>query len=640
MSTKKPSFVEIHCEKILTAVIGLLLVSVLVWQILFLNINVKVGTENVSLGNLGEKLEKKSQVVSKKLDPNSPLQLEIPEPKKVPSDEIFETEKVIGIAPNKSLPRIEPSFSGLLTGETLSNNQWFYDPNFAAGQMSGVSISTDAVDISQLSEEDQKLDFFQKFFPPNSADLVWATPWMVIDLNSFRQELMKSDLESSPRKEVIPKLWFNDNLHILDVVFERREKLTNETWSEPVIIKPVPLQDSWRPVIESRESSASQRDTVFANLSDFDLQMDVLQPALFPLKGGNFIEPSNDVAGSSPLENPEDAARKVMEKKISSAEAALERSQAELKKAGGRLDPPTKGDSSSQDSDSKGKAKGGGGGGGMGMGGGGGSMKKGDTGADGGAGGQGNKELRIRLTKRVNRESKSLESLENEFEKKYPATKIEINDSKKAKEPEKELKDLQEVVAWTHDFDLREGATYQYRTTLKIYNPFFTRKILLVTEQQQLSGGIAVSSLTSEWGAEVTIPSTTEFFLTRGSARHGIGGRRITLEYFRFFNGVLRSVSEDLTLGDPVGRVVGSKGEAVDYSTQWYLSDIFDDAGSQESGGVLAVFQQRTESGEIVKEIRSLAGPLADKNSEKYKKFKKQLPASAPKKVAVQTPKA
>jgi hypothetical protein len=93
--------------------------------------------------------------------------------------------------------------------------------------------------------------------------------------------------------------------------------------------------------------------------------------------------------------------------------------------------------------------------------------------------------------------------------------------------------------------------------------------------------------------------------------------------------------SEDLKLGDPVGGVHGEKESTVDFSTNWYLVDIFDDAGSDENGGIIAVFQQRTSSGEVLQELRSIEG-----DSENFLKFKAQLPAIQPKKVAAKTPKA
>ena len=77
MSTKKPTFLEVHCEKILVASFSLLLVSARVWQLLFLQIDVKVGSESVGLVDLEQKLDKKEREVSQKLEPTAPLQIEM-----------------------------------------------------------------------------------------------------------------------------------------------------------------------------------------------------------------------------------------------------------------------------------------------------------------------------------------------------------------------------------------------------------------------------------------------------------------------------------------------------------------------------------------------------------------------------------
>ncbi len=65
------------------------------------------------------------------------------------------------------------------------------------------------------------------------------------------------------------------------------------------------------------------------------------------------------------------------------------------------------------------------------------------------------------------------------------------------------------------------------------------------------------------------------------------------------------------------------------------MADIFDDAGSDKNGGIIAVFQQRTNAGEVLQEFRSIEG-----DSENFMKFKKQLPETQPKKVDPKTPKA
>lgn len=646
MSSKKTNFIELHCEKILVVIAGLLLAVIAVWQLAVLSIDVKVGSETVSLQTLQEKLVRKEREVAAKLESDSPSALELPEPKKVSTSDVFEHQRTGQIAPSVALIPNQPSFGKLLAGETLAANQWFYIPVFPAGKMQGTVVTTDAFDVSAIVGETlaviqkESPGFAARYLSMNSADVTWATPWAVIDLDVLRSELAKEDHSKTPRLDAIPRPWFNDTLYIVDVLFERQEKQADGTWSKPTVVSPVPGQESWRPAVQSETSNATNRDTVFANLSDYDMQNDVLQPALLPMKKQNFHAPDLSPQGDESKVDPAEIEHERAEKKIKKSEADLERLDAALKAAGGPLAPPPSTGGGTGDKDSGGgkggKGDKGGGGGGFGGGfSGGGSMKKNDSGTDLDGQTQASKDKRISLTKKVGQAKKALEKLEAEFAKKYPVAAKNAKAADKVKGPKKVFRDLQSVVAWTHDFDVREGATYQYRTTVKIYNPFFTRKILLVPDQQKLAAGLAVSSMTSQWGADVTIPLATSFFLTRGSSRDGIGGRRLSIDLFRYSNGELRTTSEDLAPGDPVGKMAGSKEDGVDFSTPWYLSDIFDDGGNDANASLFAVFQQRNKSGEIVQEVRT----LADKDSEKYKEFKQMIPTAAPKKAPPPTPK-
>lgn len=640
MSAKKVSFLELHCEKIVVAVVALGLVGVVVWQTLFVAVQVKVGSETLSLDGLSEKLAAKETDLARKLAPDNPSPIELPEAKSVSTSEIFQSKLVASIAPSATLMPNQPSFGKLLVGDSRPANQWFYQPTFGAGEMHGTLVTSDALDEKAIDEElrgeIEKVTpgFVSRFLTSGASDVTWATPWAVVNIGALRLEVAKSDNATKPAREVIPRPWINDSIYIVDVVFERREKKSDGTWSAALAITPAPGQDSWRGHIARADANVSTRDTIFVNLADYNKQLDVVQPPLLPMKGGNFAPPSLGSGSAGVQVDPELVDRQKAQRRIDSARASLARTEADLKKAGGPLEPPPSGGSgSSAGGDSGGKKDKDGG---FGMGGGG-SMKKKNDGVDTGGESQATKDIRIRLTKRVKSASRDLQKLQEAFARKFSATDAKIDSAKTAETPNTLFSQLDEVVTWTHDFDVREGATYQYRATIQIYNPFFTRQALLVPDQHKLANGVAVSSATSQWGEEVTIPFTTSFFVTRGSGRDGIGGRRVAVDLFRYVNGELKSTSEDVSVGDPVGKFVGSKTERIDYSTPWYLVDIFDDAaGASESGGVIAVFEQRTKSGEILQEVRT----LADKDSEKYKEFKSALASATPpaKKVAAGPP--
>ncbi len=632
MSVKETSFIESHCEKLLLVSLVVLLLGIGVWQLAFLHTEVKVGDKSEDIAQLHKSLIEKTEAIKKKMNSDQDSwSFDIPDAKVVSGTLDFEKSKAQDVFPKKPLDRNQPFFGEILRGSDLKPEQQYYEPAFQAAKMQGNKLTTDAFDAKAINPEDRAViakespEFTAQFLSADFTDVTWVSPWGVIDLKELRSELARDDPTHNPPIYQIPPPWSNNSLYIIDVIFERREKGPNETWGTPTIVASVPG------TLVLTNQKELNRETVFATLDSYENQLQVLQPVLLPLRNSNFQEPSlSTETTEDPLVSIESARQQAL-KRLNQKRADLAKLKDDLTSAGGPLSPPPAG--TRGDGDSGGQDKGKGGGFGMG---GGGSMKKGDsgTGIDGQT--QAERDKRISLTKKFNQSEKAIQKAEAEFFAKYPDPAKNPADTKKVVEPEKSFKDLSEVLVWTHDFDIREGATYQYRMTSKIYNPFFVRESQLLEAQAHLSKSITLDSATSEWGPEVTIPFTTSFFLTRGSAREGIGGRRITLDYFRYFNGQLRSTSEDLSVGDHIGKVVELQNVSVDFSTPWYLVDIFDDAGSAQNGGIFALLEKRTSSGEVLQEIRS----LADKDSEIYKDFKTKLPAPAPKQIPVQPPKA
>ena len=626
-----------HCEKILVLFAGILCVGVLVWQFLFNGIEVKVGNSTVSLAQLQEKLLKADSSVTAKLDPAGNSPLEIPTQKRVGNDsDIFREKLSSDVTTSLPLPANEPSFGSLLLGKAIENEQVFYNPVFAAAQMKEAILSIDALDLSAIDKEleSENLEFFSKYKAPATTDIIWVSPCAEINLAALRLELERNDLKQTPPIESIPNQWFDPAPFILDVVFERQQKEAGKPWGPETIVtivKPVPGQGAWREMIETGKGGQGIRDTVFSELASYAAQMSVLQPEMLPTKNQSFPPESfsDQTEKDSQLSKAEQE-KKLAEKKLNSVVSQLNRIEENLKIAGGPLYPSKGSGGGSDKDDADGKKEKGGKGNGFGMGGGG-SVKKG---APTGSETQAAKDTRISLTKKRDQKKKEFDKLKSEFEVQFPES---IQDSKNLakQEPKLQLVDLSVVNVWAHDLEAVAGNTYRYRATVKIYNPFFTRENLLVAAQTKLSKGLVISSATSEWGNEVTLPSATSFFFTRGSARDGIGGRRISIALFRNSSGVQNLSSEDLKLGDPVGGVHGEKESTVDFSTNWYLADIFDDAGSDKNGGIIAVFQQRTNAGEVLQEFRSIEG-----DSENFMKFKAQLPEAQPKKVDPKTPKA
>lgn len=627
MAGKKIGFLELHWEKLLAGASGAALVGVLVWELVLSGTTVKVGSESLSVPDFADKLTKQEQTVERKLSGDLPDGLQIPQRKSVSTAAEFTSKRDADLVAG-DLPRNRPWFGGMLTGLAGDRNVWFHEPKFAAPKAGRVLVTRDAFDSAAIAAEDMKEfeksspTFVDRFLKSESADVTWATPTATVSLKGLWAELQQESPSERPPRERIKAPWTNGTdaggLMIVDVVFERRQKKPDGSWGNPVTVAPVVGALSYRVDMSSAETgSASLRDSLTQGLLDIGAQMDILQPPLLPMKGGYFVEPTVP-SGGAPAVDPAVAARQRDERKLQAARAQVDRTAKQLEDKGGRLDPPPPGSTGGTGGGTAPpKEKGGGGPPGMG---GGGSMKKEKRGADGQ---EENKEARIALTKKLDRERASLRKLEEAFAKAYPEQKVA---AKVESAPEPPLRDRDDLMVWTHDFDIQDGATYQYRATVVVFNPFFTRKDVLVTEQQALDRGAGLASAVSAWGPEVTIGDSTEFFLTRGSARDGVGGRRVTVELFRYIDGVVRSTSEDVLVGDPVGKAAVGKSGGGDFRTPYYLVDIFDDGAD----GLVAVFEARSATGQSAIEMRT----LADKDSEQYRTLRSLASAASPKKVA------
>jgi hypothetical protein len=170
--------------------------------------------------------------------------------------------------------------------------------------------------------------------------------------------------------------------------------------------------------------------------------------------------------------------------------------------------------------------------------------------------------------------------------------------------------DESEVVVWGHDLDVRYGAIYRYRFTLRIYNPFFGRKILLTPEQAELANDLTVASQTSEWSADVQVEPPLRVFVTRATppddqARGGLLGRdlgSVSAEVFRFFDGRWWRDVFRVEPGERIGSAQNAapRGQApveIDFGTDWFVLDVVHDprrSGDSDPGALVMLQNLRT----------------------------------------------
>jgi hypothetical protein len=186
---------------------------------------------------------------------------------------------------------------------------------------------------------------------------------------------------------------------------------------------------------------------------------------------------------------------------------------------------------------------------------------------------------RIAMTRQKRNLEKQVAVLDDAAAKLRPKS-MEEKDPKAAAPKAIQFSAIEELLVWTHDFDVVPEGTYRYRVAALVYNPFYARGSLLVKDQAPRAEAFTISTPVSAWGDPVQISADVMFFVTTANAREGLGGGgRATVEVFRLLNGVQRMQTLSLEPGDRVGR--NEDGDAAaDFSTDWFVVDVFEDVAA------------------------------------------------------------
>jgi hypothetical protein len=602
MSTKGFNKFEQHVEK---AVLGLaLLVALGAVGFQFLSApSVKVGPKSVDPGEVDALLEAKARALSSQLA-EAGIQFEsgAVEPAAAGFGEQLKAE----VSPAKSLVATAPNFNArLLTTTGASSDQWFYVPVMPPLRMKGVDEHADALTAASAAKAKAAsavLAARPDFSGDGPKDVVWTTPYAVLDLKALRAELKRGVPDARPPLSPVPSIWYEEraNPPILDIVFERRRKLPSGEWGAPEV---VPAFAERAPELMLRDEIAAPpmdfRAEAFALLGVDTNQREVLQAPFYETVNGAFVSPSADAAEEgSPSPGADKAAaaemqrRKQMRTGLDRRRQRAESLRTEIEKLGGLWDEEAEKEREKerrreeQERKDSGQGGGGGGGGLGGPGGGlGGSGAVGgkNTGTDGAA--ERDEQDRNRKRREKSREYRKLEAEIADLEKKLGMTVTEPGSAPKAS-PSLDTSD--EVLVWGHDLEVEFGATYQYRCVARVLSPFFGKGNQLVKEQdsQGLAEKCTLDSAASDWSDPVTVSPRVQFFITRASLGDGPAATAsVQCEVYKFEGGKWCSDDVAIQVGEQIGRPKEVSGKSVDFSTAYVLLDVIEDRNSERTSG-------------------------------------------------------
>jgi hypothetical protein len=424
----------------------------------------------------------------------------------------------------------------------------------------------------------------------------------VFDLDAVRSELRRED----PANNVfaVPSSWYWDRLSVLDVILERQQ-LVEGTWTAAETIDPMPGQFSIRKDLEGKVD-ASVREQIRSTLAQPGQQELIVQPVFYQttLGVGAPADPRLEAA-------VDDAADERM-REISLLRRNLDGFRREANRLRDFIDRNCGGATG-------GPAGGAGGGrgpagGGRGPAGGGRSAPGGGFGA--GAGAQGRRGAGAGANQAANQRNcqnaqQNLQRVEARLEDTRARLLELTGEEEQLQDANANIMGTAELLVWAHDLGIKEGRTYRYRMTVRLYNPFFARKIQLVDDQHHLADAVAIASMTSEWSDEIHTSPPLKFFITdarspmddTGLGSSSLGDARV--EMFRFFNGRWwgnehRFVPGERISSSTTAKVEGADPMTVDFGTEWYVLDIIGvpdrDPRERQLGQVLL---QNLRTGEV-----------------------------------------
>jgi hypothetical protein len=349
----------------------------------------------------------------------------------------------------------------------------------------------------------------------------------------------------------IPLTWYEDDLYIVDVKLERQELQEDGSWSEPITVPTLPGQGNLRDILHGETKPPLEELIEQRN----EIALDIERPAFFNVRTNQWRRPSEAVAevaepeqreeDLSPIGRVESQIRRLydqiadIERQKENLQEQIDRDQERERDRGGR----TRQDNPRIE-----------------------SLKRRIESLDGRIASieEDIAELEDRaLTidpdweSPFDRSGRLREEEPEEGERSMFGPRGEEEREMSRRDEVPPLLEREEAPLWGHDITVDPGATYRYRISYAVLNPFVDKATRLSESQQHLAESLAVYSEPSAWSEPVQVPAEVYYFVTAASPpQQGTPVARASVRMYQYYEGFWRYAEASLEPGDELEKTL------------------------------------------------------------------------------------
>ncbi|MEO0483782.1 MAG: hypothetical protein AAF138_09165 [Planctomycetota bacterium] len=528
MKVKGISLLEQHAEKLVVAVVALIVLAALAFQFLSES-NVSVGGRDVPLARAFEAVERDAESVTSAIRDSDPA---LPEPPEVSIggryEELIAAREGEGADVLALGPRFRMNLGG--AGEPGPDE----DEPFAAFEPPAPSGPVAAVYRGAIDPRDVVMlpglrDYVASQQPFDAAAITIAARFDGVEL--------ERRLESPPAGErPAPRSWRTE-IEILTVEAQRQRRLSDGSWSEPEPVASAPSAVD----LLGRVSDPAFRATDMGQVLDVARvgRRAIVQPAFYrTLYSAPWNPPVTDgeISEGDDAANPQDArAIELLQRQLQATRRQITNVQDRIERlenqpAPDRRPPPGDGDRRRDPPPGRDNAP--------------------DT--------------PTTPLERAEAELLDLQDQEAATIDELEALGVVFDDDEERSEEEgwdpSRLDPLGPVMSnpslaiWTHDLSAEPGVEYRYRLRPIFNNPYFGQR--LTPEQMEMAEAPTAAGDWSDWSEPVSLLDDSYYFVTSASEA-GVGPARSTFELYRFYYGAWRFDSVSVEPGDALTGTIG-----------------------------------------------------------------------------------